>query len=601
MQRKPTFNEEEVIDKKYKVVQTLFGGMGEIIVCSDEQKGSDELVVLKTYFDDTFPDSASRKRFIREAEAWLKLGDPMSGFYLGLNQILIIKNKPYLLMNYCPGGSLRDRLDKSQLKIEDAIIYATQMLHALSQIEYHGLIHRDLKPDNILFDNQGEIKVSDLGIAKIPDEQDLSGDQISSNSKITQTGAFVGTILYAAPEQFIRIPDLDGRVDIWAFGVVVYEMIVGRHPFLGSRKPIIETILSQDPPDWNVIGKRTNIKMQAVIAKCMEKDRKNRYATFKELIIDWDKAIKFRNSPVKEGRAKDDRILINDHSTIIAWFSLFPERDSGGIWMTSNYGSNKGSLAEAEGLCTLGKYEKALGICEQILREPNDPKSMISLLLQGKLLNKVTFRKGFSPADPSKTLKAYAEQALYLKMTVLVELIEQRSDKKDYVQQLVTLSNLILESAIKEKEILVMCAEGYILATQYQKAAKLLESLLGVFPDDVKIPVILLITLDNAGDSQGLEKLSRLLYQRHGERDDLDSQMICARAAFATQNWELAVHYAKCALTYQPTGHHMLLFICMALLWLKRTDEAYPYFQELEANHPNLRSLGEIRKNFHKS
>jgi tetratricopeptide (TPR) repeat protein len=188
-----------------------------------------------------------------------------------------------------------------------------------------------------------------------------------------------------------------------------------------------------------------------------------------------------------------------------------------------------------------------------------------------------------------------------LKMQVLVALIEERSDKKDYVQQLVALSDIILDSVIKDKELLVMCAEGYILDTQYEKAAKLLESLLGVFPDDAKITVMLLITLDNAGDRQGLEKLSRLLYQRHGDRDDLDSQMICARAAFATHNWESAVYYARRALTYRPTGHHMLLCICMSLLWLKRTNEAYPYFQELEANHPNLPSLREIRKNFQKS
>lgn len=160
---------------------------------------------LRTYFDELLEDTL-RQRFKLEAEAWLRLGSPEYSYYAGLKRLLKVEGKLYLVMDYYPGGNLRELLVKDPLDVKTAAHYATQILLGMLSIsEFGGMVHRDLKPENILFDDEGSIKISDLGIVKFLQDAAVSGGLARSKvSTGTQFGSFIGTVSYAAPEQLHR-------------------------------------------------------------------------------------------------------------------------------------------------------------------------------------------------------------------------------------------------------------------------------------------------------------------------------------------------------------------------------------------------------------
>ena len=203
-------------------------------------------------------------------------------------------------------------------------------------------------------------------------------------------------------------------------------------------------------------------------------------------------------------------------------------------------------LKEVKGLNSLGQYERALDVCEEILGDHRSPNRL--------------FHYFFREDCPTilKHQEFLAEHALYLKFETLVDLIEQRPNGSDYVSEIASLADQVLRSQINDKDVLVMCAEGYMLAFQNKKAEVLLWSLLDLYPGDVKVAAILLIVLGNSDNEQGVEWLAKLILPQHGQSDDLDSKMICARAAFATKNWQAAIHSAKQALAHRPSDPHLL-------------------------------------------
>ena len=133
----------------------------------------------------------------------------------------------YIMMEYMPGGTLKDRIvNQGAMPVADAISIATQIADALSMAHTHGVIHRDVKPDNILFAADGTPKLSDLGVAKLLGE--------ASEGTQTIQGVIIGTPAYMAPEQIIDSSHIDGRADIYSLGIALYEMLTGKRPNDGS-------------------------------------------------------------------------------------------------------------------------------------------------------------------------------------------------------------------------------------------------------------------------------------------------------------------------------------------------------------------------------
>ena len=206
----------------YTVVKLLGkGGMGAVYLMKDAE-GS--LVAVKIMLPDKMTNEF-RRRFMREAEFSMKVR------HKNLISVHRVGEDPetgwcYLVMDYVAGGSLADRLKANgRFSINGAVSVMTQIAAGLDVAHRHGLVHRDIKPDNILFDADGTPRLADLGVAKFEESQ---------QSMVTTTGMVIGTPAYMAPEQMLNSHKIDARADIYAMGVVLYEMLTGKRPNEGS-------------------------------------------------------------------------------------------------------------------------------------------------------------------------------------------------------------------------------------------------------------------------------------------------------------------------------------------------------------------------------
>src|SRR5216684_2912070 len=205
------------------------GGMGEVYRASDTRLGRD--VALKI-LPEVFADEATRMaRFEREAQILASLNHPNIASIYGLEES---NGMRALAMELVEGATLAERIHPGAVPIDEALPIAKQICDALEYAHEHGIIHRDLKPSNVKIKDDGTVKVLDFGLAKAL-EGDATSADISNSPTLsqiaTQAGILLGTAAYMAPEQ-ARGKRVDRRADIWAFGVVLYEMLTGKALFL---------------------------------------------------------------------------------------------------------------------------------------------------------------------------------------------------------------------------------------------------------------------------------------------------------------------------------------------------------------------------------
>jgi len=200
----------------YRVVDKLGGGgMGVVYKAVDLRL--DRFVALKFLPPSLTRDEESNRRFVQEARAASALD------HQNICTIHEIDEAPdgavFLTMAYYDGETLKRRLANGPLPLDEAIDVATQVLRGLSKAHESGIVHRDIKPANLMVTKDGTIKILDFGLAKLIGPSD-----------VTRTGVTVGTVAYMAPEQLLG-QDVDARADLWAVGIVLYELLSGRHPF----------------------------------------------------------------------------------------------------------------------------------------------------------------------------------------------------------------------------------------------------------------------------------------------------------------------------------------------------------------------------------
>ncbi len=254
------------------------GGMGEVFLAQDTTL--DRKVALKFLPEEMQQDPTARTRFLREAKSAAALDHP---FICKIYEVGEAQDRTFIAMEYIQGMTLQEKLAEGPLPVGDVLETAWEIADALEGAHRGGIVHRDLKPSNVMLIPEGHIKVMDFGLAKRVTPE---GEEEDVSTVLTQDGAAVGTVPYMSPEQ-VRGRPLDTRSDIFSFGVVLYEMVTGVHPFKkDSIMDTAQTILSATPPPIARYVHDVSELLQDTIRKMLAKDPEERYQTVKGLIID---------------------------------------------------------------------------------------------------------------------------------------------------------------------------------------------------------------------------------------------------------------------------------------------------------------------------
>ena len=252
----------------YRIVSQLgAGGMGVVYQAHDPRL--DRHVAIKLLPPDLTRDEIAKQRFLQEAKAASALDHP------NICTIHEISETPdgqlYLVMAHYDGETLKERISKGPLALDDAIDIATQVGEGLSKAHAAGIVHRDIKPANLMVTADGTVKILDFGLAKL-----------AGSEGVTQTGTTVGTVAYMSPEQ-ARGQEVDHRTDIWSLGVVLYEMLAGTPPFVGENLLSLSNAIMDSEP---VALSGASSSAHSVVTKALSKDKARRYLSVTDLLTE---------------------------------------------------------------------------------------------------------------------------------------------------------------------------------------------------------------------------------------------------------------------------------------------------------------------------
>jgi len=253
----------------YKIIEKLgAGGMGEVYRAEDTTLGRE--VAIKVLPEAFTSDPERLVRFEREAKLLASLNHPHIAQIHALEQV---DGQKLLVMELVDGETLAERISKGAVPLEEVLPMALQIAQALEAAHERGIVHRDLKPANIKLTPEGEVKVLDFGLAK-PITDAASGDLTHSPTLTyspTQAGVLLGTAAYMSPEQ-VRGQEVDKRSDIWAFGVVLWEMVTGRRLFDGETvSDMLAGVLKEEPP-WEQLPANVPRPVERLLHRCLTRD-----------------------------------------------------------------------------------------------------------------------------------------------------------------------------------------------------------------------------------------------------------------------------------------------------------------------------------------
>jgi len=255
------------------------GGMGEVYRATDTRLGRD--VAIKLLPAELARDPDRLARFEREAKLLASLNHPNIAHVYGFENTTLADGSAVhiLAMELVPGEDLAERLKRSAIPVDEAIVIAKQIADALEEAHEKGIVHRDLKPANVKLTPDGNVKVLDFGLAKAWDGPGDSSPDLSQSPTLAHTGTAAGVILgtaaYMSPEQ-ARGRVVDKRADIWAFGALLFEMLRGRKLFDGETVTDVLAAVVKDPIDWSTLPPATPLTLRHLLERCLERDPKRR-------------------------------------------------------------------------------------------------------------------------------------------------------------------------------------------------------------------------------------------------------------------------------------------------------------------------------------
>jgi serine/threonine protein kinase len=300
---------------QYKILSLLGeGGMGAVFLAQDTKL--ERKVAIKFLANKLSKDSNRLNRFFQEAKAASALNHPN---IITVYEIGDVENKPFIVSEFIDGKTLADFLFLEEIKLSRVLEIATQIASALATAHEAGIIHRDIKPDNVMIRRDGIVKILDFGLAKLSQKPlEIDSEAVTKFKKLTVDGMILGTPQYMSPEQ-ARGQKVDLRSDIFSFGVMLYEMISGKQAFDGvNALDTIGSILKSEPKALSELVPGISLDLERIVSKALRKDRDLRYQRIEDLLTDLNNAkkiievedVRINTTTLKPQRTRENTISI---------------------------------------------------------------------------------------------------------------------------------------------------------------------------------------------------------------------------------------------------------------------------------------------------
>ncbi|MBV8436699.1 MAG: protein kinase [Silvibacterium sp.] len=266
----------------YEIISLLAtGGMGQVYLAEDTSL--QRRVAFKILTPDFMRDDRGLSRFQREAQAASALSHPNIVTIYEFGQV---NGLQFIASEFVDGPTLREKLSNGKLDLNTTLDIAIQIARALGAAHSSGIVHRDVKPENVMIRSDGVVKVLDFGIAKLSPAGIAHRKVPAGLRSITESGMLIGTVAYMSPEQAAG-KELDVRSDLFSFGAVLYEMASGVAPFPGENSgAVLEAILSRPPMPLRQLNPAASTRLEEIISKTLEKDPRSRYQDAAEILSD---------------------------------------------------------------------------------------------------------------------------------------------------------------------------------------------------------------------------------------------------------------------------------------------------------------------------
>jgi len=361
-----------VKENRYVIDSILKGGMGIVYVALDNTRAY--YYAIKTFQDKYLWEETVIAQFIREAEIWVNLGKHRN--VVQAEMVKIIDGKPYIFLEYIRGKDLETVLKDELLPLEKTIDYAIQFSDGMSYaFQRLGLVHRDIKPSNCFITREGILKISDFGLGKVvlesKDHKDRTMSRMESGDLLS-SAAMVGTLPFMAPELFTDMQSAGVKTDIYAFGVMLYNMLTGINPFFDEDPTeVIDRHLSLTPDDPREKHPEIPVELKNIVFKCLEKESGDRYADFAIIKDDLEKVYQAVAGKPYEYKGEQDVVTEEDWIKKGVSLASLGRHEEAVFTFDEAIKLNPRSPAKLHkgiSLSALGKYQESLRCFDEMLR-----------------------------------------------------------------------------------------------------------------------------------------------------------------------------------------------------------------------------------------
>lgn len=620
-----------VIEGSYTVQQILRGGMGTVYIVFDSSQVKS--YAMKTFQEKHVWDEKIIKQFINEAEIWIRLGRHPNIVQAEL--VKEIEGKHYIFLEYIQGTDLQELLSSERLTVAKALEFSIQFCSGMDYaFRKLGLIHRDIKPSNCLIRRDGILKITDFGLGKIFEQSSPEGNLMAtardrgkdkSAPSSSSSSAMMGTVAYMAPEFFSEGGGASIQSDIYAFGIILYEMLTGIHPFISSDvMELIDNHLSLQPPEPDTHNQDVPRTLSKLVMKCLDKDKEYRYKSYEEIRTELEEIYReltgaqYEQIDIDETLSEDDWInqgmslaSLGRHSEAIITFDQA---------LHINPHSLNAVICRAASLIELGKNEEALSYLNSAMKI--NPRDWRVWLYGGEALWKSGHRsKALSCFDRGLALAEDQAPLLGRKAQLLAE-----TGKFDEALQIY---DLALNREPRSTEIWDGKAELLIQLNRYEEALTCIRHALEINPRFERGWYNQGIALFNLGMfSSAITALKTTLnlnptlidawlyigncYRESGDRrnalesyqstlelspENVDAHCACILLLREEGKWEEALSSSRSALEVAPGNAEILFLRAEILFTLGYFEECLDLCRDIEikaGRHENAQLLFDI-------